>query len=236
MMDQKIMRIIEDFAHAGLPTEAGAALIVEVDGFPESMAPQVEEISAILLAHEARDLRVAQTAEQRDAIWYGRKSAAGAMSRLAPAYYLVDVTVPRSKLAATLAGVNRICEDAGLRVGYVFHAGDGNLHPLILIERPHDRDLLDRVLLAGRQIVELSIAYDGSITGEHGVGIEKRDLMPLMYSDAELDVMREIKQLFDPAGLLNPDKIFPDDRSQEPGARSQESGDKETRRQGDARV
>ncbi|MFL5806826.1 MAG: FAD-binding oxidoreductase [Roseiflexaceae bacterium] len=215
MMDQKIMRIIEDFAHAGLPVEAGAALIVEVDGFPESVAPQIDEISTILIEHEARDLRVAQTAEQRDAIWYARKSAAGAMSRLAPAYYLVDVTVPRSKLAATLAGVNQICEEASLRVGYVFHAGDGNLHPLILIERPNDQALLDRVLAAGHKIVELCIAYDGSITGEHGVGIEKRDMMPLMYSDAELDAMREIKQVFDPANLLNPGKILPpvaDDR------------------------
>jgi D-lactate dehydrogenase (cytochrome) len=209
MMDQKIMRIIEDFAHAGLPVDAGAGLIVEVDGFPESVAPQIDEISTILIEHEARDLRVAQTAEQRDAIWYGRKSAAGAMSRLAPAYYLVDVTVPRSKLAATLAGVNRICEEASLLVGYVFHAGDGNLHPLILIERPNDQALLDRVLAAGRRIVELCIAYDGSITGEHGVGIEKRDMMPLMYSDAELDAMREVKQVFDPENLLNPDKIFP---------------------------
>jgi D-lactate dehydrogenase (cytochrome) len=209
MMDQKIMRIIEEYAHAGLPTEAGAALIVEVDGYPASVAPQIAEIAAILGEHEARDLRVAATAEQRDAIWYGRKSAAGAMSRLAPAYYLVDVTVPRSKLAAALAQINQICEHADLRVGYVFHAGDGNLHPLILIDDPSNPELLERVLAAGRKTVELCVEYDGSITGEHGVGIEKRDLMPLMYSPAELDAMRDVKQVFDPDELLNPGKILP---------------------------
>jgi D-lactate dehydrogenase (cytochrome) len=209
MMDQKIMRIIEDHAHAGLPIEAGAALIVEVDGYGASVAPQIEEIAAILGAHQARGLRVAETAEQRDAIWYGRKSAAGAMSRLAPAYYLVDVTVPRSKLAAALARINRICEDAGLRVGYVFHAGDGNLHPLILIDDLSDPALVARVLEAGRKTVELCVEYDGSITGEHGVGIEKRDLMSLMYSPVELEAMRDVKEVFDPEALLNPGKILP---------------------------
>lgn len=209
MMDQKMMRIIEDFAHAGLPTEAGAALIVEVDGFSSSVGPQMDEISAIMQRYNASDMRIAQTAAQRDAIWYGRKSAVGAMSRLAPAYYLVDVTVPRSKLATTLAGVNRICEEMNLRVGYVFHAGDGNLHPLILIEDPNNRELLKHVMEAGRRIVEICVAFDGSITGEHGVGIEKRDLMPLMYSEVELDVMRQVKRLFDPRDLMNPHKIFP---------------------------
>jgi D-lactate dehydrogenase (cytochrome) len=211
MMDQKMMQIIEQFAHAGLPTEAGAALIVEVDGFKQCVGPQMDEINAILAANGAIDLRLAETEEQRTAIWYGRKSAVGAMSRLAPAYYLVDVTVPRSKLAATLAGVNQICDEMQLRVGYVFHAGDGNLHPLILIENPHDKALVEHVMLAGKRIVEICVAYDGSITGEHGVGIEKREMMPLMYSETELDVMKEIKHLFDPRQLLNPHKIFPRD-------------------------
>jgi D-lactate dehydrogenase (cytochrome) len=209
MMDQKMMRIIEDFTHAGLPTEAGAALIIEADGYPESVGPQIDEIETILREQGARQLRVAQTTQERDLIWYGRKSAAGAMARLAPAFYLVDVTVPRSKLAPTLTGVNQICTDAELRVGYVFHAGDGNLHPLILIENPSDEALVARVVEAGRQIVELCVGFDGSITGEHGVGIEKRAFMPLMYSPAEIDVMRDIKQVFDPGELLNPGKIFP---------------------------
>ncbi len=209
MMDQRIMRIIEDFTHAGLPVEAGAGLIVEVDGYPQSVGPQIEEISTILRQHAARDLRIARNAAEREKIWYARKSAAGAMARLAPAFYLVDGTVPRSKLAITLAQVNQICAALDLRVGHVFHAGDGNLHPLILIENPADQDLVQRVIEAGRRIVELCVSYDGSLTGEHGVGIEKRDFMPLMYSPAELAAMRELKQVFDPANLLNPDKIFP---------------------------
>ncbi|MCS6879789.1 MAG: FAD-linked oxidase C-terminal domain-containing protein [Oscillochloridaceae bacterium] len=209
MMDQQIMRIINQFTTARLPEEAGAALIVEADGYPASVDPQIAEIEAILRAHGGFDLRVARTAEERETIWYGRKSAVGAMTRLAPAYYLVDVTVPRSKLAPMLAGVNQICAELGLRVGYVFHAGDGNLHPLILIENPRDRALMERVHLAGRRIVELGVSFDGSITGEHGVGIEKREYMPLMYSHDELAVMRDVKEVFDPAELLNPGKIFP---------------------------
>ncbi len=209
MMDQKIMRILEDYAHAGLPTHAGAALIIEADGYPESVTPQIEEIAAILREHGAGELRIAQSAEERDAIWYGRKSAAGAMARLAPAYYLVDGTVPRSKLAETLAQVNRLCEARDLQVGYVFHAGDGNLHPFILIPDPKDAALMARVHDVGKEFMQLCAAQDGSITGEHGVGSEKRSFMPLMYAPDELAVMAEIKQVFDPKNLLNPGKILP---------------------------
>ena len=209
MMDQKMMRIIEEVVHVGLPITAGAALIIEADGYADSVAPQIEEFAATLRAHGGFHLHIAESAEERDKIWYGRKSAAGAMARLSPAYYLVDGTVPRSKLAATLAGVNQICEAADLRVGYVFHAGDGNLHPFILIERPSDAALIEHVVATGREILALCVSYGGSITGEHGVGIEKRAFMPLMYSETELDVMRDIKQVFDPTELLNPGKIIP---------------------------
>ena len=209
MMDQKIMRILEDYTHAGLPVEAGAALIIEADGYPESVAPQMEEISSILRRHRAREIRIAQTGEERDKIWYGRKSAAGAMARLAPAYYLVDGTVPRSRLAETLAEINAEIERNHLRVGYVFHAGDGNLHPFILIDDPTDRDLMQQILQVGHQVMEICVAKGGSITGEHGVGSEKRHYMPLMYTPEELAVMQEVKQLFDPHQRLNPGKIFP---------------------------
>jgi D-lactate dehydrogenase (cytochrome) len=211
MMDQSFLRIIEDFTQAGWPTEAGAALIIDVDGYPQSTAPQIEEIVAILREHLAFDLHIAQTDEQRQKIWYGRKSAAGAIARLARMFYLVDVTVPRSKLAVTLAEVTRICTSLNLRVVYVFHAGDGNLHPLILIDDMKDREQLSRVIEAGHQIVEVCIGHNGSITGEHGVGIEKRAHMPLMYTPAELEAMHDIKEIFDPQHLLNPHKIFPPD-------------------------
>jgi D-lactate dehydrogenase (cytochrome) len=211
MMDQSFLRIIEDFSHAGWPTEAGAALIIDVDGYPQSVDPQMDEIAAILREHLAFDLHIAQTAEQRQKIWYGRKSAAGAIARLARMFYLVDVTVPRSKLAVMLTEVTRICTSLNLRVVYVLHAGDGNLHPMILIDDMKDRDQLNRVLEAGHQIVEVCIGHGGSITGEHGVGIEKRAHMPHMYTPAELQAMHDIKEIFDPHHLLNPQKIFPPD-------------------------
>jgi len=209
MMDRKIMQILEEYAHAGLPVEAGAALIIEADGYPESVDLQMEEISSILRQHHAREIRIAQTPEERDRIWYGRKSAAGAMARLAPAYYLVDGTVPRSKLAETLADINAEIERNHLRVGYVFHAGDGNLHPFILVDNPADPELMQKILAVGKRVMQICVAKGGSITGEHGVGSEKRHYMPLMYSPEELAVMGEIKQLFDPHQRLNPGKIFP---------------------------
>ena len=209
MMDRNILRIVEAYVHAGLPVDAGAVLIIDVDGYPASLGPQIDEVIHHLQAHGGHDLRIAANAEERDKIWYARKSAAGALSRLAPSYYLVDITVPRSLLAETLAGVNSICDHYGLRAGHVFHAGDGNLHPLILIMDPSDRQLVEKVHHAGREMVELCIRKDGSISGEHGIGIEKRQYMPLMFSDDELAAMWDVKQVFDPGGLLNPGKIFP---------------------------
>ncbi|WP_052890109.1 FAD-binding oxidoreductase [Thermogemmatispora carboxidivorans] len=209
MMDQQIIQMIEPFAHAGLPLEAGAALIVEVDGYPASLAGQMEEISRLLLAYGGRDLRLARDEEERARIWLARKSAAGAATRLAPAYYTVDITVPRSRLAEMLQRVNAICQRYGLRTGHVFHAGDGNLHPMLLIPNPDDASLLERVREAGREIVRACVAFNGSLTGEHGVGIEKREFMSLMHSPAELSAMWDVKQVFDPQNLLNPGKIFP---------------------------
>jgi D-lactate dehydrogenase (cytochrome) len=209
MMDSSIVRIVEEYAHPGLPLDAGAVLIIEVDGYPESVGPQIAEIEATLRDCDVREVRVAQSAAERDRIWFARKSAAGAMARLAPAYYLVDGTVPRSKLAETLAAVNRIIEADGFRTGHVFHAGDGNLHPLILIEHPSDRALIARVLETGRKILEVCVAAGGSITGEHGVGIEKRAFMPLMYGATELSLMWDVKDIFDPTGMMNPGKVLP---------------------------
>ena len=208
-MDRKMMHIIEDYAHAGLPVEAEAALIIEVDGYPGSLQPQMSELLEILENQSACRLRVAETAEERDRIWYGRKSAAGAMARLSPAYYLLDGTVPRSLLAEALAEVNRICQELELRVAYVFHAGDGNLHPFILIENPDDPEVMRRVFHAGESIMQICVERQGSITGEHGVGIEKRQFLSMMYNQDELAAMRDLKSVFDSSGVLNPGKIFP---------------------------
>ena len=207
MMDQKIARIVEDYAHPGIPTDAGALLIIEVDGYPDSLQPQMDEVSQILKSCGGRDLRIAQSAEEREKIWYARKSAAGAMARLAPAYLLLDGTVPRSALAQALETTNQICTQYDLQVGYVFHAGDGNLHPFILTD-PKNPEHLQRAHQAGRDFMQAVVDLGGSITGEHGVGIEKRPYLGLMYTPAELSIMQDLKYVFDPGNLLNPGKIF----------------------------
>jgi glycolate oxidase subunit GlcD len=209
MMDQKIIAIVEAWLHIGLPTEAAAMLIIEVDGYPESLQKQIDEVAAILRSNGGHDLRVAASEEERNQIWLARKSAAGAIARLAPAHYIVDITVPRSRLTETLLEVNEICERYNLPVGHVFHAGDGNLHPLILIPDAQDEEYMQRVRDAGRETVEVAVRKDGSLSGEHGVGIEKRAFMSLMFNETELSAMLDIKHIFDPHNLFNPGKIFP---------------------------
>ncbi len=209
-MDRNIIGIIEDYAHAGLPVDAQALLLVEVDGYPESLDAQIEEIEQILKVQPVRQIRICQTSEEREKIWFARKSAFGAMARISPAYFQVDGTVPRSRLAETLSEINKMCAGLDLRVGYVFHAGDGNLHPLIPFD-PADQEMSRRVHQAGDEIMAICVSKDGAITGEHGVGIEKRKYMPLMFSTDEMTAMLEVKSIFDPQGLLNPGKIFPAD-------------------------
>jgi len=209
MMDHEIIGIVEPFAHANIPLDAGAVLIIEVDGYPASLDPQMDEVVEIVQKHGSRDIRVAQDEEERYKIWLARKSAAGAMSRLAPAFYIVDITVPRSRLAEILGKVDSISKRYNLRAGHVFHAGDGNLHPNILIEDPANQEIMARVHHAGRDIVQCSVEMGGSLTGEHGVGIEKREYMLLMHNSAELQAMQEIKRAFDPQDIFNPGKIFP---------------------------
>ena len=209
MMDRQIIAIVEPFAHAGLPLDAGAVLIIEVDGFPESLDAQVQEITRILEQHGGHDMHVSTNEEERYKIWLARKSVGGAIARLAPAYMTVDITVPRSRLAEMLGEVDEILARYRLRSGHVLHAGDGNLHPMILIPDPEDRNLLERVHQASHEMVQCSVQKGGSLTGEHGVGIEKRDFMSLMHKPAELLAMWDVKQAFDPQNILNPGKVFP---------------------------
>ncbi len=209
MMDQNIIGIIEAYVHAGLPTEAAALLLVEVDGYPESLDAQIEELVEVLNRQQARQLHIYPMGAERDKIWLARKSAFGAMARLSPAYFQVDGTVPRSRLSETLAQIKQLCDKRRLKVGFVFHAGDGNLHPLIPFD-PNDAEMTKRVYEVGDEFLALAVSKDGAITGEHGVGIEKRKFMPLMYTSDELAAMREVKEVFDPVGIFNPGKIFPD--------------------------
>ena len=209
-IDQRGMKVIEAACQAGLPVDAGAVLIVEVDGYSEGLEAQRSELVAILEHHGGYDVRVAGSDDERQRIWYGRKSAAGAMARVAPSYYLTDLTVRRSRLAAVLGKVHEICDRFGLETASFFHAGDGNLHPLIPYD-PRDQDWTDRAHEAIEEITALCVAEDGSITGEHGVGMEKRRYMSLMYSGAELAAMRDVKRAFDPDNLFNPGKVLPDE-------------------------
>lgn len=211
MMDQQLMRIVEPFAHAGLPVDAGAILLIEVDGYEAGLDAQIERITKIVRQHGGYDFRIAQNEQERAALWKARKSIAGAFARLAPSYYLVDITVPRSRLAETLVDIDEVISRHGLRVGHVLHAGDGNLHPLILITDPDDEEHVAAVHRAGKEIAELCVQKDGSLSGEHGIGTEKRKFMPAMFSEVELATMWDVKQVFDPEERLNPGKIYPDE-------------------------
>ncbi len=217
LMDQKIIGIAEPFAQAGLPLDAGAILIIEVDGYTESLEQQASQIMYLAREHGSSEVRVARNEEERARIWLARKSVAGAVSRLAPSYYTVDVTVPRSRLAEALTKVDLICQHYGIRTGYLAHAGDGNLHPMMLIPAPDDPELMHNIHQAGWEMVKLCVEMGGSLTGEHGVGIEKRNYMPLMHTPAELRAMWEVKQAFDPDGLLNPGKVFPEPSTPDDG-------------------
>lgn len=209
MMDKTMIGIVENYVHAGLPVDAEALLIIEADGHPASLDSQMAEIFEVMKAQGATELRLAQNQAERDKIWFARKSAFGAIAQISPAYLMVDGAVPRSRLATTLAEINRICAAYDLRVGYVFHAGDGNLHPLILFN-PQDEAMVERMHEAGREVMEHCVRVGGTITGEHGVGSEKRQYMRLMFNEDELRVMQDIKDTFDPRNLMNPGKIVPD--------------------------
>jgi D-lactate dehydrogenase (cytochrome) len=209
LIDNQTINIVEPFAHANLPLDAGAVLIIDIDGYPASLEPQIAEIVGILQQYKGYGIRIAQDEDERYKIWLARKSAAGAIARIAPAFYIIDITVPRSRLAEILGEVERISKAYGLVSGHVFHAGDGNLHPNVLIPDPNDAELLARVRQAGREMVSCSVEMGGSLTGEHGVGIEKREYMPIMHNPAEMMAHWNIKQVFDPQCIFNPGKIFP---------------------------
>ena len=208
MMDQRITVAAEEFAHAGYPTDAAAVLLVEVDGLSAGVADAVERIGEIGRAHGARTVRVAADDAERALLWKGRKSAFGAVARVAPNYYLHDTVVPRTRLVEVLAQVYAIAERHALGVMNVFHAGDGNLHPLLLFDA-REPGVMERVHAAGSEIVRVSIDAGGVLSGEHGIGLEKRDLMPLLFSADDLDAQARLREAFDPDGVANPTKVLP---------------------------
>ncbi len=206
-MDRPAIAICEDFAHAGYPLDVEAMLIVEVEGSEAEMAAELARIAAIAKAHGVRVMRESMSAMESAQIWKGRKSAFGATGRVAD-YICMDGTVPTSRLPEALQRVGEICAGYGLRVANVFHAGDGNMHPLILYD-VNDPAQQKKAEAAGMDVLRMSVALGGSLTGEHGVGIEKRDLMTCQYSDHDLAQQKRVRAAFDPRSQLNPAKVFP---------------------------
>lgn len=208
MMDQLCLVAVEGYIAAGLPTDAAAALLIEVVGLPSGVAADVERIVAIARARGVRDVRVAADDAERALLWKGRKSAFGAIARIKPNYYLHDTVVPRSALPAVLEQVYEIARRHDLLVLNVFHAGDGNLHPLLVFDK-REPGVMERVHAAGDEIVRASVAAGGVLSGEHGIGLEKRDLMGLMFSAVDLAAQEDLRAAFDPRRLSNPGKVLP---------------------------
>lgn len=211
MMDGWTIRAVEDYIHAGFPLDCAAILLIDVDGLREVVHAEAEEVADVCRVHRARDVRVARDAHERDLLWKGRKNAFGAAGRLASSYYTQDGVIPRTKLPATLRRIGEISRKYNLQIGNVFHAGDGNLHPIILFDERNQQQFRDTVRAAD-EIIEFCIQSGGSITGEHGVGMEKDRLMPLLFSEDDLALMQRVRSAFNPAGLLNPGKIFPNSK------------------------
>jgi glycolate oxidase subunit GlcD len=209
MMDREIIRAVEASVFAaGLPTDVGAALLIELDGIEAGIDDEAERVKQICLAHGARSCRLARDESERKKLWAARKGAFGAIGRIAPDSMIQDAVVPRSRLPEVLADVYRIAARYQLRIANVFHAGDGNLHPLICFDS-RSADEVRNVKEAGRELMQVCVRAGGSITGEHGVGLDKRDLLPLIFSDDDMGAMLRVRAAFDPLGLLNPGKIIP---------------------------
>jgi glycolate oxidase len=207
-MDRPAIHACEDFAHAGYPLDAEAMLIIEVEGSVEEQNRLLRQLSDICQKFSPISLKVSQTAAESLAIWKGRKGAFGAIGRISPDYLCMDGTIPTSQLPLVLRRIGEMSDSYRLGVANIFHAGDGNLHPLIMFDA-NDSDSFHRAEAFGADILKLCVEVGGCLTGEHGVGVEKRDLMPVQFRPHELDQQRRLKSAFDPEWLLNPSKVFP---------------------------
>jgi glycolate oxidase subunit GlcD len=208
MMDSMIINALEDAFAMGFPRDAQALLLVELDGLGPGLDAETADVSDLCAEHNARSVTAAASEEERARLWFARKQGVGVLGRVAPNKVTQDGVIPRSLLPEVLARIRGIAESHSVRLCNIFHAGDGNLHPCVIFDE-RDADELRRVLVANEEILRLCVEVGGSITGEHGVGVEKRDAMPLMFSEADLAAMRRVKSAFDPAGLCNPGKIIP---------------------------
>ena len=208
MMDQLVIKAVEESIHCGFPLDCATVLIIEVDGLKDDLEIQAKAIADLCRAHGAREVRVAKDDAERAALWAGRRGAFGAVARLTPSYLVCDGTVPRTELPKVLRKVAEVGKKYDLQIPNVFHAGDGNLHPLILFDW-RDAEQKARVLKAGMEILQLCVEMGGTISGEHGVGLEKIDAMRLVHGEAEIRAQLRVKKAFDPPNLANPGKMFP---------------------------
>ena len=208
MMDARATRAVEDFVGAGLPRDADAVLLVEVAGLPGGVAADTETVDRICREEGARGVRIATDPAERATLWKARKSAFGAVARIAPDYYLHDAVVPRTKLVEVVRAVYEIADRHRLVCMNVFHAGDGNLHPLLVFDA-REPGVWDRVHAAGDEILRACIDAGGVLSGEHGIGLEKRDAMALFFGPDDLDVQARVRDAFDPDGIANPGKVLP---------------------------
>jgi glycolate oxidase len=208
MLDGWTLRAVEDFIHAGFPMDSAAVLLIELEGLAESVASQAEGVEEVCRMHHAREVRVARDDRERDLLWKGRKNAFGAMGRLAPSNYTLDGVIPRSKIPQALRRIKELGEKYQFQIGNIFHAGDGNLHPIVLFD-PRDPAQYQKAVEVSAEIIRYCVEIGGALTGEHGVGMEKSELMPLLFSDADFELMRRVHDAFNPACALNPGKIFP---------------------------
>ncbi len=209
MMDNKVIQAVEASVHAGYPLDAAAVLIIELDGMLDGMDKKAEKISEICNRHHVREIRLAKTESERAGLWAGRKGAFGAVARLRPSYMCCDGTVPRTRLPEALAKVMEVSKKYDVPIGNVFHAGDGNLHPLIMFDE-RDEEEKERVLKAGSEILKICADLGGTISGEHGVGVEKLKETHFIFCEQDLEFARQIKKAFDPMDLLNPGKMIPE--------------------------
>ncbi|MGH8871505.1 MAG: FAD-binding oxidoreductase [Acidimicrobiia bacterium] len=209
IMDQKMTNAVENWLKAGLPTAAAAILLAEVVGDPEAVEAEAALISRIGRDNGARQVQVAVDEAQRAILWKGRKSAFGAVAQISPNYYLHDTVVPRSRLVETMEEVQQIAEKYELDVYNVFHAGDGNLHPLMAFDAA-EPGMMDKVRKAGEEMVAACLRRGGALSGEHGIGLEKRDMMRADFTEVDLDAQARLKEAFDPAGIFNPAKVLPE--------------------------
>jgi glycolate oxidase len=208
MMDHLTIQAVEPAYHAGYPMDAAAVLLIEVDGHPLDVEESNEDVRRVCEQAGATLFKQASDPVQQELLWKGRKMSLASMGRLAPNYYLHDAVVPRSQLVATLGHVDQISRDYDLPIANVFHAGDGNLHPLMLFDR-REKGTIERVLEASHAIVETCVSLGGTLSGEHGIGSEKREFMPLIYNENDLRAMAGLKMAFDPDEVFNPEKVLP---------------------------